>query len=352
MSVERAPTNRTPEVELRTQDATSVEVQGRSCRTLEDLNLLHPDELNSLCHMTVDGECVPAESIRENKPCVNEAERPTLLLNILLAEALGTAMIVLVGCGCVCSTLSGAYSGIWQVAVVWGIGVALAIYTTADLSGAHLNPAITLAFLLVRPKAHDMTRVRALQYMAAQLLGAIVAGALNLGLYSGTIQAFERQKSIKRGSPASILSASAFGEYFPNPGLNSEYLDGDGVYNNDDVTVFHAFLTEAWGTCVLAFVIFALTHAKNKALAVGKARTGVPLMIGATVSVLLALYAPITQAGWNPARDFGPRLVAATIGGWGAVAIPGPKFGFWIYIAGPFVGAPVGAYIAEKILWA
>ena len=90
------------------------------------------------------------------------------------------------------------------------------------------------------------------------------------------------------------------------------------------------------------------------------------------MAVLLPLYAPITQAGWNPARDFGPRIVAA-LGGWGEVAIPGPSHsalhlirqldvsldvssffslgnGFWIYIVGPCFGAPLGALLAE-VLW-
>ena len=143
---------------------------------------------------------------------------------------------------------------------------------------------------------------------------------------------------------------------------------------------------------MLCFVIFALTHPKNHCAAAGDKhrlpllsettctpegkirrrprvhetgdedgtfvgvvyeahfRPAVPALIGATVFLLLCLYAPITQAGWNPARDFGPRLVAAA-GGWGAVAIPGPRGGFSVYIAGPFLGGPVGAFLADKVLW-
>merc|ERR1712139_507646 len=139
----------------------------------------------------------------------------------------------------------------------------------------------------------------------------------------------------------------AFGEYFPNPGLTVEW--GSGPYTQDDVSPLYACLIEAWGTLILSFVIFALTNERNKVFGDG-ARPGLPFLIGATVSVLLALYAPITQAGWNPARDFGPRLVAA-MAGWGPVAIPGPRNGFWVYILGPLMGAPVGAYLAENILW-
>jgi len=267
------------------------------------------------------------------------------LVRALLAEAIGTGMIVLIGCGSVCATRAGVYSGIFQVASVWGLGVALAIYCTAEASGAHLNPAITLAFTLFRPQAHDMNLKKAALYVVAQFAGAILCGLINLLVYWGTFKAFERENNITRGEPASILTAMAFGEYFPNPDLTKQPWNSGGVYNEDDVSVLHALLVEAWGAFILAFVIFNITHHKN-----GMCGPAAPFFIGMTVSVLLALYAPITQAGWNPARDFGPRLVAACAG-WGEVAIPGPRNGFWIYIVGPCMGAPLGAAFVEKLLW-
>ena len=82
--------------------------------------------------------------------------------------------------------------------------------------------------------------------------------------------------------------------------------------------------------------------------ALGREKAAAPLLIGFTVAVLISLYAPLTQAGWNPARDFGPRVVAA-ISGWGSVAIPGPRNGFWVYIVGPCVGAPVGGLVYQRL---
>jgi len=299
----------------------------------------------------VRGVCLPVEMAKqllttsaETPDSDPEESERVKLARALAAEAIGTAMIVLIGCGSVCSTLSDAYQGIWQVAIVWGFGVALAIYSTADISGAHLNPAITLAFYLVRPGAHGMTVKKSLLYVAAQFAGAIFAACLNLAIFSDTIEAFERRNEIVRGEPKSILSALAFGEYFPNPGLAKRY--GGSHYLVEDVTVAKALFVEGWGTFLLAFVIFGLTNRYNK---VGLG-AGVPFMIGMTVAVNLALYAPITQAGWNPARDFGPRLVAY-FAGWGEVAIPGPRNGFWIYIVGPCFGGPLGAVLAELLLW-
>lgn len=266
------------------------------------------------------------------------------LLGECLAELAGTFFIVLFGCGSVCSTRTGAWTSVWQVASCWGFGVALAIYATADISGAHLNPAITLAFRLVRPEG--LTWSKANLYMIFQLLGGILGGFINLAIYNPTLVAFERQKGITRGDPESILSAMAFGEYYPNPDLSSEWTEG-GVYKESDVHMMHALFVEAWGTAVLAFMVFSFTHKENGVF--GDQRAFLPFMIGCTVAVNLGLYAPITQAGWNPARDFGPRIAAA-ICGWGKVAIPGNRNGFWIYIFGPFIGGPAGAFLAET-LW-
>src|SRR3954451_24773342 len=93
----------------------------------------------------------------------------------LLGEALGTFLLVLFGTGSVaCAVLTGALQGLWQVAVVWGFGVTIAIYCSAGLSGAHLNPAVRLAFAVLRPGSFP--RRRLLPYWLAQLGGAVLAG--------------------------------------------------------------------------------------------------------------------------------------------------------------------------------
>ena len=440
-------------------------------------------------------------------------------LRVLCAELVGTCMIVLFGCGSVCSSLSGAYKGIWQVAVIWGLGVSFAIYCTASVSNAHLNPAVSLAFFFWRPegsfKLECIERTRKfkentsditltlnnpngnsldqdnakynggksnnaknsnqgarsfirsyletyldllpsfLMYSLFQVLGAILGGLLNLAIYSSTITSFERKNNITRGDERSILTAKAFGEYFPNPDLSLKYNPKDGVYEQDDVSIAHGLFIEAWGTFILVFVIFVLTNVRNgavkmkfgserpedmkknmycvcveyeeeeskinsdeKGVLLGSEDTAVlrddsaheigneskssmcckelptsgfkpskkensrrisisnicnpiaidtnqpkaaptvqsipsvviPGLIGFTVAMNLALYAPLTQAGWNPARDFGPRIVAY-FAGWGNIAIPGPRGGFWIYILGPFIGGILAGGLSEKIFY-
>lgn len=263
-----------------------------------------------------------------------------------LGECWGTMLIVVFGVGVVNAGLSGAQSGIWQVAVVWALGVALAVYTTAHVSGAHLNPAITLAFAAFR----DFPPHKVPRYIAAQMAGGIIGGCLNLGIFQGVRDVFERAGGITRGAPQSVLTAAAFGEYFPNPYLYGPYSDVNTLPQSAANEVIYpgtALLVEAWGTFLLAFVVFAVTDPKNKA--VGESKALAPLLIGFVVGVNLSLYAPITQAGWNPARDLGPRIVAA-FAGWQSVALPGPRNGFWVYIVGPVLGALCGGGLYDCVL--
>lgn len=253
----------------------------------------------------------------------------------LAGEVLGTYLLVLFGTGSVASAvLSGAQVGLWQVAAVWGFGVTLAIYVSAGLSGAHLNPAVSLAMALLRPG--DFPATRLLPYVVGQLAGAVLAGATVAALFGPLLRRFEAAREIVRGAPGSELSAMVFGEYFPNPAMF-----GTDAAARALVSPWQAALVEGLGTAVLVLVIFALTSPRNT----DKPGANLaPFFIGFTVAVLISLFAPLTQAGWNPARDFGPRLVAFVLG-WGRVAIPGPEGGFWVYIVGPLVGGPLGGLV-------
>jgi glycerol uptake facilitator protein len=104
---------------------------------------------------------------------------------------------------------------------------------------------------------------------------------------------------------------------------------------------------EGFGTALLVFFIFALTDTRNRNRPDG---TLFALFIGLTISILIAVIAPLTQAGFNPARDFGPRLFAYWAG-WGAVAIPGPRGGFFlVYILAPILGGLIGGALYDKAL--
>ena len=253
----------------------------------------------------------------------------------LVGEMLGTYLLVLFGTGSVAtSVLTGAQVGLWQVAAVWGFGVTLAIYVSAGLSGAHLNPAVSLSMALLRPA--DFPAHRLLPYVASQLAGAVLAGGTVAVLFGPLLRRFEAAREIVRGTPGSELSAMVFGEYFPNPAIF-----GTDAAARALVSPCQAALVEGFGTAVLVLVIFALTSPRN---ADKPGANLTPFFVGFTVAVLISLFSPLTQAGWNPARDFGPRLVAFVLG-WGSVAIPGPDGGFWAYIVGPLLGGPLGGLV-------
>src|SRR6188474_3317843 len=134
----------------------------------------------------------------------------------LLGEALGTFLMVLFGTGSVaCAVLTGALQGLWQVAVVWGFGVTIAIYCSAALSGAHLNPAVSLTFALLRPRSFPIGRL--LPYWGAQLAGAVGAGLVVWAVFAPFLARFEAKEGLVRGAPGSERAAMIFGEYFPNP---------------------------------------------------------------------------------------------------------------------------------------
>lgn len=256
------------------------------------------------------------------------------LLAQCVAEFWATFFFLIFGvCSVSAAAIMGAQQGLWQVAVVWGFGVTLSIYAAGPISGAHMNPAVSFAFALLRP--HEFPAYKLVPYMTAQLLGATMSGVFNLLIYNNAIVYFEEIAGITRGSPESVRTAMAFGEYFPNPAL---YPHNNALYG-----VIGACFVEAFGTGVLMFFILSLT---SPALPQAFRDNVAPFFIGFTVSSLISLLAPITQGGFNPARDFGPRIVAA-LAGWGEVAIPAPHNGFWVYIVGPMIGAPVGGLIRE-----
>ena len=141
---------------------------------------------------------------------------PATLFRQCLAELAGTFVLVSFGTGIVhAAVLTGAQQGRWQVAVVWGSGVSLALYATGAISGAHLNPARTVARMLL--KGFPPRKVP--PYIISQLLGALCAAAVLFALYSHILRDFEPAHGLLRGAPGSELSAMVYGEYFPNPAL-------------------------------------------------------------------------------------------------------------------------------------
>ena len=249
-----------------------------------------------------------------------------------IGETLGTFLLVLFGCGSVAvSVLFDAYHGIMQIAMVWGLGVTLAIYLTRHLSCAHLNPAVSIAMVIGKRMALRKLPV----YLIAQFIGAFLGGIVVYLLFTTTISAYESIHHIIRGAAESVQTAKMFGEYYSIPGSVAV------------VSMPLAIGAEAFGTFILLLMIFALTEGCN----VGRPDDAIaPLFIGLTVSSVICLIGPLTQAGLNPARDFGPRMVT-WIMGWGSIAFPDHAGGFFlVYILGPVVGGIMASLFFVSVI--
>lgn len=252
----------------------------------------------------------------------------------LIGEALGTFILTLFGCGSVAvAVLFGDYGSIFQIAIVWGLAVTLAIYVTRHICPAHLNPAVSVAMVVGK----RMSIGELAPFLMAQFIGAFIAGGLLLLLFNPSIETYELAHGIERGTAASVDTARMFGEFYPNP--------GDATVAT--VSMPLAIVAEAVGTFVLVLFIFCFTEDCN----VGRPDSNIaPLFIGLTVSVCITLIAPFTQAGLNPARDFGPRLVA-WLGGWDNAAFPDATGGFFfVYILGPILGGVVATLFFLYVL--
>ena len=251
----------------------------------------------------------------------------------LAGEFFGTFLMVFFGCGSVAAAvLTGAQVGIFQVAIVWGLGIATAIYLTGALSGAHLNPAVTCALAT----CGGFPARRVLPYVAAQFAGAFAAAAVLHGLFAGVLAAYEAAHGIVRGAPGSEASAMIFGEFFPNPG-GRPLTEAVRLL----VTPGTAFAVEALGTAILVLVILGVTDERNTA----RPRELTAVTIGLTITLLISLLAPLTQAGFNPARDLAPRVWSA-LAGWGSVPFAANGAGWLtVYVAAPLLGGQAGGIL-------
>ncbi|MBO0367934.1 aquaporin [Pseudomonas putida] len=248
------------------------------------------------------------------------ALREPTLRGQCMAEFFGTALLIFFGTGCVAALkVAGASFGLWEISIIWGVGVSMAIYLTAGVSGAHLNPAVSIALSLFA----GFEKRKLPFYILAQVAGAFCAAALVYSLYSTLFFDYEQSHAMVRGSQASLELASVFSTY-AHPALS----------------IGQAFLVEMIITAILMAVIMALTDDNN-----GLPRGAMaPLLIGLLIAVIGSAMGPLTGFAMNPARDFGPKLMTF-LAGWGDIAFTGGRDipYFLIPVFAPIVGACLGA---------
>lgn len=257
----------------------------------------------------------------------------------LLAEFLGTMVLILFGDGVVAVVLlflgfsgsaTGATSSWLLINWGWGFAVMLGVYVAGTISGAHLNPAVTLG-LAVRG-AFPWNKVG--WFILFQVLGAWFAALLLFIEYQTGFTSLESKLGIVRGS---LASAGEAGVFFTNP-----HTTLGGVV----VPTWNALFDQVLGTFLLVYLIMAITDARSSPPLANIA----PLIIGLLVVAIGMSFG--TNAGYaiNPARDFGPRLFA-WMAGWGQVAFPGNGIGysnyFWVPIVGPLIGGAIAALVYQ-----
>jgi len=240
-----------------------------------------------------------------------------------LAEFLGTFVLILFGAGVVAQFIvskqaNGSYLAI---NLAWGLGVVMGCYVSIGVSGAHLNPAVTLAVAVHR----KFPWRKVLPYVAAQTIGAFLAAAVVYVTYREGLAAFDggiRQVLGPQGT------AGIFATY-PQPYLS---------------TFPGGFIDQVVGTAILVGVIFGISdprHAPPAGLA--------PFIVGLLVVGIGTAYGVNCGYAINPARDFGPRVFTA-IAGWGSEVFRAGNHWWWVPIVGPLAGGVLGGWVYDLLV--
>ena len=216
-------------------------------------------------------------------------------MNRYVAEFIGTFVLVFASCGS--AVLAGKEIGLLGVSLAFGLSLLAMVYAIGPISGCHINPAVTIGVLISK----KMDSRYAAGYIAAQVLGAILAAGLLLVIVKGGPTVYD---------PAVAgFAANGYGDHSP------------GRYN-----LLSAFLVEVILTFFLVFTVLGATDIKAP---VGFA--GIP--IGFVLTLIHLVGIPVTNTSVNPARSIGPAIF---VGGWALSQL-------WLFIIAPIVGAAVAA---------
>jgi glycerol uptake facilitator protein len=257
----------------------------------------------------------------------------------LSSEFLGTFVLICFGDGVVAmavaalnqsgrGTMIFQASGDWLL-ITWGwaMAVTFGVYVAGGISGAHINPAVTLALAVRR----NFPWLKVIPYIVAQVVGAFAGAALVYLVYHNAINSYEAAHSITRGTlggPADSTATYSIFATFPAPYFHSAMV--------------WPFIDQVVGTAFLLMFVAALTDERNQPPRMNLA----PLLVGLAVAAIGMSFGANAGYAINPARDFGPRLLAY-FAGWGKVALPGIHNYFWVPIVGPFVGGVLGMFIYD-----
>ena len=242
----------------------------------------------------------------------------------LLAEFLGTFVLIILGVGVVAQVvLSRNVAGSYlAINLVWGLAVTMGCYVAGGVSGAHLNPAVTLALAVHR----GFPWRKVLPYSVAQLAGAFAASAVVYATYLEALKDFD-------GGVRQVVGAQATAGIwatYPQPFLST--LPG-------------GLIDQIVGTAILMMVIFALTDTRNAPPPAGAG----PVLVGLLVVAIGASFGFNAGYAINPARDLGPRLFTA-VAGWGPDVFRAGHGWWWVPVVAPPIGAVLGGWLYDACI--
>lgn len=242
----------------------------------------------------------------------------------MLAEFLGTFVLIVFGVGVVAQTVlsKGSAGTTLSINIAWGLAVTMGCYVAAGVTGAHLNPAVTLALAFHRRFSWD----KVAPYLAAQMAGAFVASAVVYATYHEALTAFDGGTRQVSGA----LATAGIWATYPQPFLS---------------TFPGGFIDQVVGTALLVGVIFGITDPKNSAPPAGVT----PVIVGLLVVLIGATFGFNSGYAINPARDLGPRLFTF-VAGWGGDVFRAGNGWWWVPIIAPCVGGVLGGWFYDALV--
>ena len=246
------------------------------------------------------------------------------VLREMAAEFLGTFVLIVFGCGAVAQVVLSEHANgeYLSINLGWAIGVTMGVYVAGGVSGAHLNPAVTLPLALFR----RFPWRKVAPYCLAQLAGAFAASAVVYATYFEALNHFD-------GGTRQVLGPQGTGGIW-------------ATYPQDYLSVVPGGLVDQTvGTALLLLCIFALIDPRNRAPAANVA----PVLIGGVVLVIGITFGYNSGYAINPARDLGPRLFTL-VAGWGTEVFRAGGGWWWVPIVGPLVGGVLGAWVYDLLI--
>ncbi len=236
----------------------------------------------------------------------------------LAAEFLGTFILIVFGCAVVAQVVigQGDFGDTLSINFGWGVAVTMGIFVAGGVTGAHINPAVTLALAVHR----QFPWSKVLPYSLAQTAGAFVASIVVFVTYYEALNQLDAERT--------MLTAGIWATY------PQSYLSTIG-----------GLIDQIVGTALLVALVFAISDERNLAAPANMA----PLFVGAVVFLIGMTFGVNCGYAINPARDFGPR-VFTFLAGWGSEVFTANNSWWWVPIVGPLIGGVIGGLVYDLFI--